>query len=89
MPSAKSARVSLKRKAKNQPLRTKARSLILKTRNLIDEGDLSAAEDMSRLAVSALDKASQKGPLHKNNVSRRKSRLLKALNRAKNQQEGT
>ena len=88
MPSAKSARVGLKRKSKNQPLRTKARSLILKTRNLIDEGDLSAAEDMSKLAVSALDKASQKGPLHKNNSSRRKSRLFKALNKAKNQQEG-
>jgi ribosomal protein S20 len=59
----------------------------LKTRNLIDDGDLSAAEDMSKLAVSALDKAFQKGPLHKNNVSRRKSRLFKALNSAKNQQK--
>ena len=40
---------------------------------------------MSRLAYTALDKAAQKGPLHKNNVSRRKSRLHKALNKAKNQ----
>ena len=85
MPSAKSARVSLRKKIKNQPLKTKAKSLITKTNNLIEQGDIESAESMSRLAYTALDKAAQKGPLHKNNVSRRKSRLHKALNKAKNQ----
>ena len=49
-----------------------------------DNYDLSNAENMSKLAVAALDKAAQKGSLHKNNVSRRKSRLHSALNKAKN-----
>ena len=31
-------------------------------------------------AISALDKATQKGVLHKNNVARKKSRLSKKLN---------
>ena len=84
MPSAKSARVSLRKKIRNQPVRTKAKSLISKTRNLIEQGDLEGAENMSKLAVAALDKAAQKGSLHKNNVSRRKSRLHSALNKAKN-----
>jgi small subunit ribosomal protein S20 len=30
-------------------------------------------------AVSALDKAAQKGVIHKNNAARRKSRLMKRL----------
>jgi len=31
------------------------------------------------VAVKALDKAAQKGVIHKNNASRRKSRLMKKL----------
>jgi small subunit ribosomal protein S20 len=33
-------------------------------------------------AISALDKAAQKGVIHKNQAARRKSRLMAALNRA-------
>ena len=66
-------------------MKTKARTLIAKTRTLIEEGDVESAEDMSKMAVAALDKAAQKGSLHKNNVSRRKSRLHNAINKAKNQ----
>jgi len=32
-----------------------------------------------REAVSALDKAAEKGVIHKNNAARRKSRLMKRL----------
>jgi small subunit ribosomal protein S20 len=34
-------------------------------------------------AIKALDKAAQKGVIHANNAARRKSRLVKALNKAK------
>jgi small subunit ribosomal protein S20 len=34
-------------------------------------------------AVKALDKAAQKGIIHRNNAARRKSRLMKALNKAR------
>ncbi len=45
--------------------------------------DLDAAEGAVRDAVVALDKAAQKGALHRNNASRRKSRIAKHLNRAR------
>ena len=34
-------------------------------------------------ALKALDKAAEKGVIHKNNAARRKSRLMHALNNAK------
>jgi small subunit ribosomal protein S20 len=34
-------------------------------------------------AVSALDKAAQKGVIHRNNAARRKARLMKLYNEAK------
>ena len=39
------------------------------------EGNLKDAEDTLRIAQSKLDKAAQKGVLHKNTVSRRKAQL--------------
>jgi small subunit ribosomal protein S20 len=46
---------------------------------------LEEAESMAQQAFSALDKAAQKGVIHKNNAARRKSRLTDYLNRAKQQ----
>jgi small subunit ribosomal protein S20 len=37
------------------------------------------AAEAVRLAVSALDKAAEKGVIHRNNASRRKARLMKQL----------
>jgi small subunit ribosomal protein S20 len=52
---------------------------------LIAAGQLEDAEAMAQQAVSALDKAAQKGIIHKNKAARSKSRLLKQLNQAKQQ----
>jgi small subunit ribosomal protein S20 len=49
---------------------------------LIFAGELKAAQEAVARAVSALDKAAEKKVLHGNNASRRKSRLLKKLNKA-------
>ena len=83
MPSEKAARVAARRRARNQPLRTKARTFVTKARRLIPSGDVDAAERAVRDAVVALDKAAQKGVLHPNNASRRKSRIMKQLQQAK------
>jgi small subunit ribosomal protein S20 len=40
---------------------------------------------MARQAASALDKAAQKGIIHKNRAARSKSRLMKQLQQAKQQ----
>ena len=41
-----------------------------------------ATADTVRTAIRALDKAVNKGIIHRNNAARRKSRLIKKLNRA-------
>lgn len=83
MPSAKTARVSERRRKKNMPLRTKAKSTISTARGLISASEIDAAEKAVKDAVIALDKAAQKGAIHKKNASRRKSRIMKTLHKAK------
>jgi small subunit ribosomal protein S20 len=46
---------------------------------LIASGQIEEAEAVTHQAVRALDKAAQKGIIHKNNAARRKSRLVKLL----------
>jgi small subunit ribosomal protein S20 len=46
-------------------------------------GKLPEAEQAFQAAVSSLDKAAQKGVIHRNNAARRKSRLAMALNKAR------
>lgn len=58
-----------------------------KALKLIEQGDLDAAEEMVRQAVSALDRAWERGVLHKNTVARKKSRLMRRLNAAKQVQQ--
>lgn len=83
MPSAKTARVSERKRKKNMPLRTKAKSTISTARGLISASEIDAAEKAVKDAVIALDKAAQKGAIHKKNASRRKSRIMKTLHKAK------
>ncbi|MCH8207050.1 MAG: 30S ribosomal protein S20 [Chloroflexi bacterium] len=86
MPSAKSARVSERRRVRNAPLRTRAKTFVTRARRLIVTNDLAGAEQAVAEAVVSLDKAAQKGVLHRNNASRRKSRIMKMLHRAKSTQ---
>ncbi len=76
---AKRLRQNEKRRLRNRYFRGRARTFIKKARIAMDEGDLEAARKFTMQAVSALDKAAEKGILHKNNVARRKSRLMKRL----------
>ena len=84
MPSAKAFRVSERKRDINQPLRSRAKNMVTRTRRMIAEGDLEGAEVAARGAVIALDKAANKGAIHKNTASRKKSRLIRHLNDAKN-----
>ncbi len=87
MPTTRSAekrmRQNEKRRARNRLYRTRARTFVKRTRRLIAEGKLEEAEETAYWACRALDKAAAKGVIHKNNAARRKSRLLKHLNKAK------
>jgi small subunit ribosomal protein S20 len=81
----KRIRNSERRRKINQVHRSRARTYIKKTRRLIQAGQLEHAEAMAQQAVSALDKAAQKGIIHKNNAARRKARLMKQLKQAQSQ----
>jgi len=72
-------RQNLKRRARNRVYRGRARTFVKKARLAIESGDVEAARAATLQAASALDKAAEKGVLHKNNASRRKGRLMKQL----------
>ena len=81
----KRARQNEKRRMRNRYYKTTARTYIKQARALIDAGQLDEAETAVRAAAKALDVAAGKGIIHKNNASRRKSRLMLHLNKAKAQ----
>lgn len=84
MPSAKSARVSERKRIQNAPIRSKAKTYVTKARRSLAANDLEAAEEAVNEAVIALDKAAQKGVIHHKNAARRKSRIMHQLDQAKN-----
>ncbi len=84
MPNTKSAikrvRVEKKRRERNHAIKTKVRTFVVKARKAIDAdaSDPTTVEAV-REAISQLDRAVTKGALHRNNASRRKSRLVHRL----------
>jgi len=75
----KRMRQNEKRRLRNRYFKGRARTFVKKARLIIQKGSLEEAIQATRMAVSALDKAAEKGILHKNNAARRKSRLMKRL----------
>jgi small subunit ribosomal protein S20 len=77
----KRIRSSEKKRQRNRVFRSSARTYVKKARTLITEqGKSEESQAALRQAISALDKAAQKGVIHKNNAARRKARLIKLLN---------
>jgi len=72
-------KVSLKKRARNRPLRAGMRTLLTKARSEVAHKS-AEAEASVKTAIVALDKAVTKGLVHKNSAARRKSRLMKHLN---------
>ena len=68
-----------KRRIKNRVYRGAARTAIKKARTTYETGNAELSKAAVLVAVSMLDKAAQKGVIHKNNAARRKSRLIKQL----------
>ena len=86
MPHTKSAqkrvRVAEKKRLRNKPVRSQAKTNITKAERLIFSGEIEAAREAVVAAISSLDKAAEKGVIKPNNAARRKSRLMKKLNEA-------
>jgi len=68
-----------KRRLRNRNVRGITRSVVKNARTVIESGEVENSQTAVLSALSALDKAAQKGILHKNNAARRKSRLMKRL----------
>jgi small subunit ribosomal protein S20 len=78
----KRIRQNEKQRARNKLYRTRARSHVKQARMAIEGGDGAAAQEAVSAAISELDRAATKGVIHPNNASRRKSRLMKLLQRS-------
>jgi small subunit ribosomal protein S20 len=78
----KQARQNTKRRDHNRIYRSSPRTAVKKVRRLVESAQLDQAQAELAAAISALDKAAQKGVIHKNNAARRKSRLAKLLRKA-------
>ncbi len=89
MPVTESAKKRLrqneKRRLRNRLYRSRARTYVKRTNELIGEGSWNEAAQVAQLAAGALDKAAQEGVLHRRNASRRKSRLYRRLQRARSE----
>ncbi len=67
-----------KSRLRNRNLRGAARTAVTIARDAFTENDPETKEAVLK-AISTLDKAAEKGVIHKNNASRRKGRLMKRL----------
>ncbi|HEX6270642.1 MAG TPA: 30S ribosomal protein S20 [Anaerolineales bacterium] len=66
------------RRLRNRNIRGSARSAVNQARAAFEENAPETKEAVLK-AISALDKAAEKGVIHKNNAARRKARLMKKL----------
>jgi small subunit ribosomal protein S20 len=65
-----------KRRLRNRVYRGEARIAVKNARTTIEDGVPESKAALLK-AISTLDKAAEKGVIHKNNAARRKSRLMK------------
>ncbi|NLT41195.1 MAG: 30S ribosomal protein S20 [Anaerolineae bacterium] len=77
----KAIRQNERRRRRNRMVRSATRTQVRKARVALDQSDPQAAQTAIRDAVVALDKAAQKGIIHRNAAARSKSRLMQQLNR--------
>ena len=66
--------------------RGRARTAVKKARRLMDAGHAEESREAVHAAVIALDKAAQKGIIHKNKAARQKSRLMRRLTQIETEQ---
>ncbi|MBO6138388.1 MAG: 30S ribosomal protein S20 [Lachnospiraceae bacterium] len=77
----KRIKTSEKRAERNKAVRSGVKTSIKKLHTAIESGDKAAAGEALKGAISTIEKAGSKGVYHKDNVSRKVSRLTKAVNK--------
>lgn len=71
--------VSKKNYDRNKAIKSEVKTAIKKVEAAVTAGDKEAASAALLAATSTIDKAATKGVYHKNNASRKVSRLAKAV----------
>ncbi len=75
----KRVRSNQRKRVQNKIVNTSVRTHLRTAREALGATDAAAARQAAMQAVSTLDKAANKGVIHKRNAARRKSRLMKKL----------
>lgn len=68
-----------KKRKLNQPVRSDTRTHIKHVETLVEAQDAEKAQEMYNKTVKKIDKAVQKGVIHRNKGNRHKSRLAKKI----------
>lgn len=77
----KSARSAAWKAERNKTIRSSTKTAVTRAEKLVAGKDQEATTAVKE-AVSSLDKAAKKGVLHPNTAARKKSRLMKKLNKS-------
>ena len=70
-----------KRRLHNKAIASKMRTLVKRVMTAAEGGDQSTAETNLVLAIRAVDKAAKSNVIHDNAAARKKSQLMRAVNR--------
>ncbi len=79
-------RQSVKRNARNRTVRTRIKNIVKDVRSAIKSNDPAVANEALVKAMSGIDKAATKGVMHWKKAARKISRLHKAVNALKAEQ---
>lgn len=71
-----------RKRLRNKPIRTALKTYVKTANSAIATSDTDMSADAVVRAISALDKAANKGIIHRNQAARRKARLMKRFNKA-------
>lgn len=75
----KRIRQNEKRRLRNKAVRSEIKTRIKRVKQALEEGNLEQARELLAVATKRIDKAAEKGIIHKNKAARLKSRLWKRV----------
>ncbi len=78
----KEMRAAERRRARAKSIHSQTKTEVRRAEEAITSGNNDNARDEVKKAISALDKEAGKNQAHRNSAARRKSRLMKKLNKA-------
>jgi small subunit ribosomal protein S20 len=78
----KDVKKSRERHARNVAVKSRIKTFVKKAKAVIETNDGPAIQKAVSAATSVVDRAAEKGIIHKNAAARRKSRLMRAANKA-------